>query len=44
MGRMVEIWNSIPGVTAVSKFTNRKIATERIWKTCVELQRAAKCR
>jgi hypothetical protein len=32
MSRLVEIWNSIPGVTAVSKFTNRKIATERIWK------------
>src|SRR5512140_3533387 len=32
MGRLVGIWNSIPGVTAVSKFTNRKIATERIWK------------
>jgi hypothetical protein len=32
MGRLVEIWNSIPGVTAVGKFTNRKIATERIWK------------
>ena len=32
MSRLVEIWNSIPGVTAVSKFTNRKVATERIWK------------
>jgi len=32
MGRLVEIWNSIPGVTGVSKFTNRKTATERIWK------------
>jgi hypothetical protein len=32
MSRLVEIWNSIPGVTAVSKFTNPKIATERIWK------------
>jgi hypothetical protein len=32
MSRLVEIWNSIPGVTAVSKFTNRKIATDRIWK------------
>jgi hypothetical protein len=30
--RLVEIWNSIPGVSAVTKFTNRKIATERIWK------------
>jgi hypothetical protein len=32
MSRLVEIWNSIPGVTAVTKFTNRKVATERIWK------------
>ena len=32
MSRLVEIWNSIPGVTAVSKFTNRKVASERIWK------------
>jgi hypothetical protein len=32
MSRLVEIWNCIPGVTATSKFTNRKIATERICK------------
>jgi hypothetical protein len=30
--RLVEIWNSLPGVKPVSKFTNRKVATERIWK------------
>jgi hypothetical protein len=30
--RLVEIWNSLPGVTPVKKFTNRKVATERIWK------------
>jgi len=30
--RLVEIWNSIPGVSAVTKFTSRKTATERIWK------------
>jgi hypothetical protein len=30
--RLVEIWNSLPGVQPVTKFTNRKIATERIWK------------
>ena len=35
--RLVEIWNSIPGVIAVSKFTNRKIATERIWKAIQNL-------
>jgi hypothetical protein len=37
MSRMVEIWNSIPGVTGVTKFTNRKIATERIWKAIQNL-------
>ena len=35
--RLVEIWNSIPGVNAVTKFTNRKIATERIWKAIQSL-------
>jgi hypothetical protein len=30
--RLVEIWNSLPGVKPVTKFTNRKAATERIWK------------
>ena len=34
---LVEIWNSIPGVHAVTKFTNRKIATERIWKAIQSL-------
>ena len=32
MGRMVEIWNSLAGVKPVTKFANRKVATERIWK------------
>jgi hypothetical protein len=27
--RLVEIWNGIPGVTAITKFTDRKIAIER---------------
>jgi hypothetical protein len=30
--RLVEIWNSLPGVKPVAKFANRKVATERIWK------------
>jgi hypothetical protein len=30
--RLVEIWNSLPGVTPVTKFGNRKVAAERIWK------------
>jgi hypothetical protein len=31
--RLLEIWNSLPGVKPATKFANRKIATERIWKT-----------
>ncbi len=30
--RLVEIWNNLPGVKPVTKFANRKVATERIWK------------
>jgi hypothetical protein len=35
--RLVETWNGIPGVTAVTRFTNRKIAIERIWKAIQNL-------
>jgi hypothetical protein len=37
MNRLVEIWNATPGVNAITKFTNRKIATERIWKAIQNL-------
>src|SRR4051795_1383251 len=30
--RLVEIWNPLPGVTPVEKFTSRQIALERIWR------------
>ena len=30
--RLVEIWNGLAGVKPVTKFANRKSATERIWK------------
>ena len=30
--RLVAIWNSLPGMQPVTKFANRKVATERIWK------------
>ena len=30
--RLVEIWNSLPGVEPVKRFQSRKIATERIWR------------
>jgi hypothetical protein len=35
--RLIEIWNGLPGVTPVKKFTNRKIAAERIWKAIQHL-------
>ena len=35
--RLLDIWNSLPGVSPVKKFTNRKIATERIWKAIQSL-------
>jgi len=37
MSRLVEIWNSIPGIPAVPKSTSRKIAVERIWKAIQNL-------
>jgi hypothetical protein len=40
--RLVEIWNNIPGVSAVAKFTNRKVAAERIWKAIQSLPPVAK--
>ena len=30
--RLVAIWNRLPGITPVEKFTNRQIALERIWR------------
>ena len=35
--RLIEIWNSLPGVKVVTKFTSRKTATERIWKAIQSL-------
>jgi hypothetical protein len=35
--RLVEIWNSVPGLTPVKKFTNRKSAVARIWKAIQSL-------
>src|ERR1017187_15800 len=35
--RLLDIWNSIPGVTPVTKFANRKVASERIWKAIQSL-------
>ena len=35
--RLVEVWNSIPGLAPVRKFTNRKTAITRIWKAAQSL-------
>ena len=35
--RLVEIWNSLPGVKPSTKFAYRKVATERIWRAIQEL-------
>ena len=35
--RLVEIWNSLPGIKAVTKFANRKAATARIWGAIQQL-------
>jgi hypothetical protein len=38
VSRLVEIWNSIPGFTAVKKFKDRKTAVARIWKAIQNLE------
>ena len=35
--RLVEVWNNIPGLTPVKKFTNRNSAVARIWKAIQSL-------
>jgi len=35
--RLIEIWNSLPGVQPVRKFTSRKIAVHRIWSAIQNL-------
>src|SRR4051812_47272753 len=34
--RLVEIWNRLPGVNPVTRFTDRKTAVRRIWKALQE--------
>jgi hypothetical protein len=36
--RLVEIWNSLPGVRSVERFTSRQVAVRRIWKAIQHLQ------
>ena len=38
--RLVEVWNGLPGVRAVARFENRKVAVQRIWHA-LEAQAAA---
>jgi hypothetical protein len=39
--RMVEIWNSLPGVTPLKKFKDRQTAVSRIWKALENLGQPA---
>ncbi len=39
--RLVEIWNSLPGVSPVKKFKDHKTAVSRIWKALQSLGQAA---
>ena len=38
--RLVEIWNGLPGVEPVERFTSRQVAATRIWKIIQNLQPA----
>lgn len=42
MARLVEIWNGLPGVTAVKRFQDRSKAAGRIWEAIQHLQPARK--
>ena len=35
--RLIEIWNSLPGATAITKFKDRKTAVTRIWNVIQSL-------
>src|SRR5258705_8319583 len=36
--RLVEVWNSLPGVQLVKRFTDRSAAVTRIWKAIQNLE------
>src|SRR5204863_4905320 len=42
--RLVEIWNGLPGVEPVERFTSRQVAATRIWKAIQNLQPSASAR
>src|SRR6266852_8087282 len=35
--RLVDVWNGIPGLTRVKRFTSRRLAIARIWKAVQSL-------
>ena len=39
--RLIEVWNGIPGLTPVKKFTDRKSGVARIWKAIQSLDGGA---
>src|ERR1700682_1698587 len=39
--RLIEVWNGIPGLAPVKKFTDRKSAVSRIWKAIQSLDGCA---
>jgi hypothetical protein len=40
-GRLVEVWNSLPGAQPVERFTSRRVAVGRIWKVIQHLEPSA---
>ena len=36
--RLVEIWNGLPGIESVERFTSRQVAVGRIWKAIQHLE------
>src|ERR1700681_2016243 len=38
--RLIEIWNGLPGVVPVQRFTSRQVAATRIWKAIQHLEPA----
>src|ERR1700757_1449636 len=37
-GRLLDVWNGIPGVSPVKRFTSRSTAAVRIWKAIQSLE------
>jgi hypothetical protein len=37
LGQMVAVWNALPGMTAISKFKDRKTAAQRLWTAFTRL-------